>query len=103
MAFFDISLKTANKFYTLGWWGSIVGAIVTAVAVIFLMWGTRVRDHDFESQTSNLNLEAAQARERAAKLEERAASLEKEAAEARAEQERLKAGLAARALVPGHL
>jgi hypothetical protein len=33
------------------------------------MWGTRVRDHDFERQMGELNVEAGNARERAANLE----------------------------------
>jgi hypothetical protein len=61
----DVSLETANKFYTFGWAASLIGAAVTFTGVIFLMWGTRVRDHDFESQMSALNVEAASARERA--------------------------------------
>jgi hypothetical protein len=61
----DVSLETASKFYTFGWAASLLGAAVTFAGVIFLMWGTRVRDHDFETQMSMLNSEAATARERA--------------------------------------
>src|SRR5262245_12280177 len=64
----DISLETANKFYTFGWAASLIGAAVTFAGVIFLMWGTRVRDHDFESQVATLNSEAGTARERAEKI-----------------------------------
>lgn len=65
----DVSLETANRFYAFGWGASLSGAAITLVGVVFLMWGTRVRDHDFESQMSSLNSEAGAARERAAKLE----------------------------------
>jgi hypothetical protein len=98
MPLFDISLDTANKLYAWGWRGSLLGAVVTLVAVSLLMWGTRVRDRDSETQLANLNHEAADSRERAATLESRAAELEKEAAEARLEQEKLKAQLAWRRL-----
>ena len=80
MAFWNISLDTANQFYAWGWRASIAGAIITAVAVFFLMWGTRVRDHDFESQMSRLNLSAAESNERAAKLEKEAQELKFELA-----------------------
>jgi hypothetical protein len=96
--FLDISTQTANKFYAWGWRGSLIGAVLTAVSVGFLYWGTRVRDHDSESQLANLNYEAGQARERASKLEERAATFEKEAAVARQETEKLKASVAWRRL-----
>jgi hypothetical protein len=62
------------------------------------MWGTRVRDHDFERQMSLLNSEAGAARERAGELEERAEKLAKEAEQARLEQEKLKQQLAWRRL-----
>jgi len=55
------------------------------------MWGTRVRDHDFEIQMSSLNIAAAESKERAAKLE-------KEAQEAHLETERLKQTMAWRAI-----
>jgi hypothetical protein len=71
--FMDVSLDTANELYAWGWRLSLGGAVVTALGVAMLMLGTRVRDHDFEHQVANLNLEAGQARERAGKLEEKAA------------------------------
>ena len=48
MPFFEITLETANKFYEWGWRASIAGAVITAVGVILLMYGTRVRDRDTE-------------------------------------------------------
>jgi uncharacterized protein (DUF486 family) len=36
----DVSLETANKFYTFGWAASLSGAAITFAGVIFLMWGT---------------------------------------------------------------
>lgn len=98
MNFMKISLETANQFYAWGWRASIAGALITFFGVGFLYWGTRVRDHDFETQVANLNLEAGQARERAGKLEERAKGLEKEAEQARLETERLKKELGWREL-----
>lgn len=54
----DISLDTANRFYTFGWAASLSGAAVTFAGVVFLMWGTRVRDIDFEHSMGTLNSEA---------------------------------------------
>ncbi len=45
-----VSLETGNKFYAWGWRGSIIGAVITAIAVVFLMWGTHIRDRDLEMQ-----------------------------------------------------
>ena len=98
MALVDISLETANKLYAWGWRGSLLGAVVTLVSVALLMWGTRVRDHDSERQLAALNLEAANARERAAKLEERAAGLENEAQQARLALEKLRGQISGRRL-----
>jgi hypothetical protein len=83
VSLFDISLEAANSLYTWGWRGSIFGAVITALAVGSLMWGTKVRDHDFETRMTELNVVAGQARERASAADERAATLEKEAAAAR--------------------
>jgi hypothetical protein len=69
----SISLPTANKFYTFGWAASLIGAAITFAGVIFLMWGTRVRDHDFDDNIARLH-------DRAASSEERAGALEKETA-----------------------
>ena len=57
MTVFEISLETANKFYYWGLRGSIIGAIISAIAICFLVWGTVVRDRDIETQ-----LEFAKAR-----------------------------------------
>jgi hypothetical protein len=76
MGFFDLSLETADKFYSWGWRLSIAGAGITALGVLLLMWGTRIKDQDFEEQVAILH-------SRAATSEERAAGLEKEAAELR--------------------
>jgi hypothetical protein len=73
MAFLNISVETANKFYAWGWRASILGAVITAIAVIFLMWGTRVRDRASEGALAGLNSSAARAHERAAALEKEAA------------------------------
>lgn len=91
MAFFEVSLETANRFYTWGWRASIVSAIATAIALVFVYWGGRVRERDAAEQLSTANLSAAQANERAA-------ALEVEAEQARLAQEQLKARLAWRTL-----
>jgi hypothetical protein len=87
LSFLDISLETANNFYSWGWKASLLGATVTLIGVSLLMWGTRVRDHDFEANISQLNSDASKAHERAAQLEndaakakEKTATLEVEAA-----------------------
>ena len=80
MNFFDISLVTANKFYLFAWIASIVGAAVTLIGVLFLMWGTRVRDHDSESQVAELYLAAAKSNERAAEAELKLEQLRKQIA-----------------------
>jgi hypothetical protein len=100
MSYFDVSLDTANKFYAWGWRGSIIGAIVTAIAVVFLMRGTHIRDKEGERQIAAANTAAGKANERAANLEVKAAGLEKEAADAKLEQEKLKAQLAWRLIPP---
>jgi hypothetical protein len=98
MSLFDISLQTANRFYSWGWKGSIVGAAITLIAVLLLMWGTRVRDRDFDSRMTRLNVEASESHERAAKLEERAAGLENEASQARLNLEKLRGQVSSRHL-----
>ena len=69
LSLFDVSLETANKFYSWGWKASLFGAIMTLIGVSLLMWGTRIRDRDFELQVVSLNKEAANANERTAILE----------------------------------
>jgi len=105
MPFFDISLETANKFYAWGWRGSIIGAVITAISVIILMLGTRIRDQDSESQMSAARSAAATANENAAKANERTATLEIAATQAqkdleaeRIERLKLEAQLAPRRL-----
>jgi hypothetical protein len=76
--FFEITLETANKFYEWGWRASIAGAVITAVGVILLMYGTRVRDRDTESQLISAKLVTAQTSEKAAALQVRAEELKGE-------------------------
>lgn len=73
MGILDISLERANDFYAWGWRFSILGAVITALGVGLLMWGTRVRDHDFEFRMTKANSDAAAAIERAADANRRAA------------------------------
>jgi hypothetical protein len=75
LSVFDFSLETANCLYKWGWRGSIFGAIITALAVVSLMLGTRVRDYDFETRVTESNAVASQAHEKAASLEVEAAKL----------------------------
>src|SRR5260221_13917739 len=71
----SISLPTANKFYTFGWAASLIGAAITFAGVIFLMWGTRVRDHDFDDNIARLHDRAASSEERAGAVEQETANL----------------------------
>lgn len=89
--FSQISLSTANLLYTWGWRLSLFGAAITLIGVTSLMIGTKVRDHDFESQMAYLNKSAAEANERTA-------TLIKEAEEAKLAQEKLKASVQWRAI-----
>ncbi len=98
MSIFDISLETANEFYAWGWRFSIVGAVITAFAVFFLNWGTRIRDHSFESQVGQLHLSAAQADERAAALEKGNLELQTTLERERIERLKLEAAIAPRRL-----
>ena len=71
LSFLDISLRTANKFYSLGWKSSLVGAFITLIGITLLMWGTRARDHDFEHlRVSQSSKDAADATENAKKIEQ---------------------------------
>jgi hypothetical protein len=77
VSLFDVSLETANKFYTWGWRASVFGAVITAVSLAFLYLGTRIRDKDFELSIARANTDASSAISEAAKLSLRAAELEK--------------------------
>jgi hypothetical protein len=81
MSFFDISLDAANRFHSWGWRLAVAGSVLTFLGVLLLMWGTRVRDQDFEEQVAIIH-------SRAAVSEERAASLEKDAAQLRLDLQR---------------
>jgi hypothetical protein len=67
--FLDISLDRANQFYAWGWRASVLGAVITMCGVGLLWLGTRVRDHDFETQMGTLASTTAGTLERAGKLE----------------------------------
>lgn len=88
MSFLAVSLETANGLYAWGWRLSFCGAVITAIGVALLMWGTRARDHDFESQVAHLNKSAADANERAASIEKTSETLRIEAARAQEALER---------------
>ena len=75
---FDISLEAANRIYSWGWRLSVIGAAVTAAGVLLLMWGTRVRDGDFEKQVATLHNRAASSEERSRQLEKSNLTLQKE-------------------------
>lgn len=78
MAFFDISLETANKFYTWGWKASLAGAAITLIGVAFLMWGTRIRDHDSETRLGQTTLSSTAAVQHAEAAIARAAKAERD-------------------------
>src|SRR5579862_8366686 len=75
MSLFDLSLDVANRFYSWGWRLSVLGAAITVLGILLLMWGTRVRDQDFEEQVAIIHSRAAISEERAANLEKDAAQL----------------------------
>ena len=77
-ALIDIEFDGTSPFYTWGWWLVVAGAGVAAVALILSRQGPRTPDQETESMVATLNLEAAQARERAAQLEIRVKELENE-------------------------
>lgn len=79
-----LSLGTANLLYVWGARVSLVAAILTAIAAIVSIIGTRVRDRHFDNEIARLNLQASQ--------------FEKDAAKALLEQEELKSKLAWRRL-----
>ncbi len=56
MALFDISLDTANRFYAWGWKASLLGAALTLLGVLFVMWGTNVRDRDTQQKLSRVGV-----------------------------------------------
>jgi hypothetical protein len=64
----DISVETANRFYTFGWSASLIGAAITFIGVVFLMWGTRVRDRDFDNNIAALHDRAANSESETEKL-----------------------------------
>lgn len=98
LSFLDIDLETANKFYSWGWKASLVGALITLFGVTLLMWGTRVRDHDFESHITNLNSESTNSRERTAILEKGNIELQTKLEQERTARLTLEAKLAPRRL-----
>jgi hypothetical protein len=61
-----IPLDLGNTFYTWGWRASIAGGIVTAIALVCLFLGTRVRDLAAERAVTQLRSDLA--RERAERL-----------------------------------
>jgi hypothetical protein len=75
MILLDLSLDAANRFYAWGWRMSLIGAAITGVGLLFMTWGNRVRDQDFEEQVAVLHTRAATSEERAAGLEKEAAQL----------------------------
>jgi hypothetical protein len=97
-SYLNISLETANKLYSWGWKASLIGAAITLIGVTLLMWGTRVRDHDFESKISDTISAAAQANERAATLSKQAAEVQLDLEHERVQRLKLEAQMAPRSL-----
>jgi hypothetical protein len=98
LSYIQISLETANKFYSWGWRLSLIGAAVTLIGVCLLMWGTRVRDHDFEAKVASATVSAATANERAAALTKEAADVQVVLERERIERLKLEAAIAPRRL-----
>jgi len=59
-------LNHVEKVYLCGWIFALVGAVITLISVSLLMWSTRIKDHRFEKEIAQLNIDAAKANERAA-------------------------------------
>ena len=83
---FQVSLEAANQLYIWGWRASVFGSAITAISLVFLFIGTRIRDRDFELKVATTSLAAANANERAALLEKEAASLRLELEQVRIKQ-----------------
>jgi hypothetical protein len=98
MALFDISLETANTFQAWGWRLALGGVVITVLGVGILLWGTRVRDRDFEEHIAKLYESAASAEQRSKALETENLALRKNVEQERSERTRLEAKMAPRAL-----
>ncbi len=98
LSLLDISLPTANRFYTWGWYASLAGAAITLIGVLMLMWGTRVRDRDFEGNIAHLHESAAASEERAKELEKGNLTLQREVERERTERLKLEEKLSPRQL-----
>jgi len=101
MGFFDLSLEAANEVYAWGWRLSLGGAVVTAIGVSLLMWGTRVRDHDFESNIGRLHDRAATSEKQTKEIETANLTLQKEVESEKIERLKLEEKLAPRSLSAG--
>jgi hypothetical protein len=98
MALFDISVETANTFQAWGWRLALGGVVITVLGVGILLWGTRVRDRDFEEHIARLYESAASAEQRSKALETENVALQKSVEQERSERTRLESRLAPRAL-----
>jgi len=98
MGFFEVSLETANRFYTWGWRASVLGALITAFGIGFLMWGTRVRDHDFEDNIATLHNRAASSEKLSKELEKGNLTLQGEVEKEKMARLKLEEKLAPRSL-----
>lgn len=83
MSIYDISLSTANRWYNVGWFVSIAGAVFTVFAVMVLFWTSAVRDRYSDQSIAGANAKGEQAKLEAAKANERSSKLEFDAAHAR--------------------
>lgn len=83
MSIYDISLSTANRWYNIGWFISIAGALMTVFAVMLLFWTSAVRDRNSDQSIAGANAIGEQAKLDAAKANERSSALERDAAQAR--------------------
>jgi len=84
MSLLPFLLDHVNQVYSWGWRFSVTGAIITFIGVSLLMWTTRIKDHRFEVNMSQLDIDAAKANERAANAEVRAAEANLELAKLKA-------------------
>ncbi len=103
MGLFDVSLEIANGFYVWGWRASIAGAAITLFGVCFLMWGTSVRDRDFESHIADLHDRAATSEQQTKELEKGNINLQTNLERERIERLKLEATIAPRTMKPEHI
>ena len=83
VSIYNISLSMANRWYNIGWFIPIAGALMTVFAVMLLFWTSAVRDRYSDQSIAAANAISEQAKLDAARANERSSVLERDAAQAR--------------------